>query len=196
MAKLASALALIVGIGIVSGVAVEAQAPKEPPAGPPGPGMVIPPFVRDGLKLSQQQDQQVAQLEQDVKARLKKILTDIQMGLFEEAMRQGPGDGPPKGAPGNAQGGAGAKQGGPPGGPPGPGMGPPSLVVPPFVVGKLQLKQQQSKQIAELDRSVQTSLNKILTPAQSRQFLELLRQGPGKNGPGKPPDGKGQAPPN
>jgi hypothetical protein len=139
--------------------------------------MVIPPFVRDGLQLSQKQEQQITLLEQDVKSRLKKILTDVQMGLFEEAMRQGPGDGPPKGKPGNP----------PQGGPPAPGMGPPSLVIPPFVQGKLQLTQQQTRQIAELDRSVQAGLGKILSSTQARQFLELLRQGPGKR-----PDGKGR----
>src|SRR5262245_31967486 len=90
MTKSTLALFLIIGMVALGGAAARSQPPKEPPS-PPGPGMVIPPFVREGLQLSQQQERQVATLEQDVKVRLKKILTDIQMGLFEESMRQGPG---------------------------------------------------------------------------------------------------------
>src|SRR5262249_25793054 len=108
-----------------------AQPPKGPP---PEPGTVLPPFAREPLKLTQDQQRQVAELERDMKARLPKVLTPAQMKQFSDTMRQGPGkDGPPKGPP--------------------PGMGEPGLVVPPFVRDKLQLQGKQAQQIDELEKT-------------------------------------------
>lgn len=171
------------------------QEPKGPPM-PPEPGSVIPPFVRDPLKLTPQQEKAVGTLETDVKGKLKKILTDVQMGLFNEALRMppggpgGPGGGGQQG--GGPQGGQGKGQpkGGPQGQQGGMPMGPPGLVVPPHVYGKLQLNQTQPRQIAELERYAQGNLFRILTPTQQKTFFEELRKGPprmdgkdGKDGP-------------
>ncbi len=89
-----------------------------PNDGPPGggegarpePGTVIPPFVRDQLQLTDDQKKKIADLESDVKGKLKKILTDDQIKTFEEAMHRGPPgmdgnrNGPPEGkGPPNGQ---------------------------------------------------------------------------------------------
>ncbi len=59
---------------------------------PPRPtlGSVIPPFARDRLGLSVEQQRQIADLEKEVKARLTSILTDEQRRQLEQIMRQGP----------------------------------------------------------------------------------------------------------
>lgn len=64
--------------------------------GPPGkgdrpePGSVLPPFVRDQLQLTDDQMKKIAELESDVKTKLKRILTDDQMKQFEDLMHRGP----------------------------------------------------------------------------------------------------------
>jgi hypothetical protein len=76
---------------------------------------LIPPFVQDKLELTDDQKKQIADLEQEVKAKLSKILTPEQMKTLEEARpprRGGPGGGQGQG-PG---GGGGQGQGGGPGG--------------------------------------------------------------------------------
>jgi Spy/CpxP family protein refolding chaperone len=80
--------------------------------GPGGPGgmrpfelgRVLPPFVKDQLNLTEDQEKQLADLEKDVKAKLTKILTADQQKQLQE-MR------PPRGGPGGPGG-----EGGPPGG--------------------------------------------------------------------------------
>jgi hypothetical protein len=98
---LAGALVMLLGGLFV----LWAQPPGErdrPPArrdGPPPrfePGMVLPPFVRDDLKLTKDQQKQLADLEKDVRERLLKILTPEQRRLLENHHPPGPG-GPPRG---------------------------------------------------------------------------------------------------
>ena len=69
-------------------------------------GKVLPPFAREELNLTDEQQKQLAELEREVKAKLEKILTAEQKKMLEELRPPGP---PPAG----------------PGGPP-PGGGPPS----------------------------------------------------------------------
>ncbi len=62
-----------------------------PGGGPrPEPGTVLPPFVRDQLQLTDDQKKKIADLESDVKAKLKNILTDDQMKKVEDLMQRGP----------------------------------------------------------------------------------------------------------
>ncbi len=70
--------------------------------GPKGKGdrlLVMPPFVRDKLELTKEQEKQLAELDREVRAKLKKILTPQQHKQMEEALRRGPG-GPPGRGPG------------------------------------------------------------------------------------------------
>jgi hypothetical protein len=89
---------------------------KGGPGGGPGRfelGRVLPPFVREQLELTPDQEKQIDALEKDVKAKLTKILTADQVKQLENMRpgRGGPG-GPPGGGPG-----------GPPGGDDGPPQG-------------------------------------------------------------------------
>jgi Spy/CpxP family protein refolding chaperone len=71
--------------------------------GPPPfePGKVLPPFIREGLDLTEEQQRQLQDLEREVKRRLLQILTPEQKAKLEELRlrrppdKKGPGgDGP------------------------------------------------------------------------------------------------------
>ncbi len=104
----------------------------------------------------------------------------------------GPGGGP--GGPGGGPGGRGDRGPGGPGGPGGRGPGGAMLgqVLPDFAQDALKLKDDQKKQIAELQKEVEAKLNKILTDDQKKQFKEM-KDNPGRGGPGGPggPGGRG-----
>ena len=89
-----------------------------PPGGPGGPGLrLLPRGAQETLKLTADQQKQVADLEADVKAKLEKILTPEQLEQLKQIRppqgQRGPGA--PQGGPGAQQGGPGGQQGGPPG---------------------------------------------------------------------------------
>jgi hypothetical protein len=78
------------------------------------------------------------------------------------------------------------------GGPPRPGQ-----VLPEFMQSQLDLTADQKKELAELQKQVDTRLAKILTADQNRQLKTMARPGPGGFGPpgggGRPPeDGPGR----
>ena len=58
------------------------------PGGPggfrPQPGQVMPPFVQEALKLTDEQKAQIADIQKDVEARLAKVLTEDQKKQLEE----------------------------------------------------------------------------------------------------------------
>ena len=67
-----------------------------PPGGPPPrPGEILPGFVQDELQLTRRQRAQLEKLQQDVDARLAKILTEEQRERLNEMSRRGPGGPPP-----------------------------------------------------------------------------------------------------
>jgi len=72
--------------------------------GPPGfaPGKVLPPFARDQLDLTAEQEKQLEELEAEVKRKLDKILTDEQKKKLANLRPPMGKDGPPPkgGAPG------------------------------------------------------------------------------------------------
>src|SRR5580704_5145792 len=53
-------------------------------------GKVLPPFVRDELELTEEQVEQIADLEREVHDKLAKILTAKQQKLVEEMVPKGP----------------------------------------------------------------------------------------------------------
>ncbi len=109
---------LIVGLCVMSAMS---QPPEGRPKGPPGKGgpprfelgHVLPPFVRDEIHLTPEQEKQIEALEREVMQKLSKILTAEQRKKIE-SIRPPRFDGPP---PGGRRG-----KGGPPakdkGGPP------------------------------------------------------------------------------
>src|SRR5437763_9252935 len=68
--------------------------------GPPQPGQVLPGFLQDELKLTDEQKKQVAELQKDVDTRLEKILTAEQTRQLKEMRERGPGGRPGAGRAG------------------------------------------------------------------------------------------------
>jgi EF hand len=94
--------------------------------GPPEPGQILPGFLQDRLKLSDEQKRQVADLQKEVDARLDKILTGEQKRMLKEMRQRVPGGfGPPGGDRGRGRFGPPRSDDRPGNGPPGPG-GPPN----------------------------------------------------------------------
>lgn len=105
------------------------------PGGPGGPGgfgrppmigQLLPPFLADQLKLTDDQKKQLEELQKSTEATLDKLLTDDQRKQLKEMKERGPGRGGFPGGPGGGRGGRGGPGGGPggPGGPGGGGRGP------------------------------------------------------------------------
>jgi EF hand len=76
--------------------------PGGPGMGPPRPGEILPPFLRQRLELSAAQEKQIAELQKEVDARLEKILSADQREQLKEMRSRGPGGfgRPPGGGPG------------------------------------------------------------------------------------------------
>jgi hypothetical protein len=104
---------------------------------------------------------------------------------------------------------SGGRQGGfgPPGGPGGPPGGPPSRLgsgaigpprpgqlLPPFLQDRLKLTAEQKKQLEELQKEIDSKLDKILTEEQRNQLKEM-RGGFGPRVPGSPPGRRPGGPP-
>ncbi|HEX4608383.1 MAG TPA: hypothetical protein VH092_09265, partial [Urbifossiella sp.] len=95
-------------------------------------GVVLPPFAQDELNLTPDQKTQLAAIEDDVKAKLEKLLTDEQKKRLEAVRPPGGGKGGfpgGQGFPGGGKGGfpGGGGKGGFPGGDKGGKGGPPSV---------------------------------------------------------------------
>src|SRR4029077_8613344 len=122
---------MALGLSAVVLTVVSAQPPDGPPGkgggnkgakagqrGGPGGGVhLIPPFVRDSLNLTDDQQKQIADLEKEATDKLAKILTADQMKQLKDARppRGGPDGGPP-GGDDQRRGPGGKGKGGPPGG--------------------------------------------------------------------------------
>ncbi len=59
--------------------------------GPPQPGQILPPHLRESLNLSAEQRKQLDELQRDVDSRLSKILTEEQRRQLQESRQRGPG---------------------------------------------------------------------------------------------------------
>jgi EF hand len=59
--------------------------------GPPRPGEILPPMLRERLQLTREQSRQVDALQKDVDAKLAKILNHDQKKQLEEMRSRGPG---------------------------------------------------------------------------------------------------------
>jgi hypothetical protein len=100
------------------------------------------------------------------------------------AARTGPDRGPGRpGGPGRGPGFPGRGPGGF-GGPPQPGQ-----ILAPFLRERLNLTAEQKKKLDELQKEVDSNLDKILTEEQKKQLKEMRERGPGGRGPGGPPPG-------
>ncbi len=100
-------------------------------------------------------------------------------GGFGGGFPGGPGGGPGRGGPGGGRGGFG----------PG-GFAPPGQLLPPFLQDRLNLTDEQKKQLEALQQDVDGKLDKILTDEQRKQYKEM-REGFGRGGRGGPGGGRG-----
>ncbi len=91
---------------------------------------------------------------------------------------RGPGDRPPGDRPPPGDRGPGDRG---PGGPPQPGQ-----VLSPRLQETLKLTDKQKKQLEDLQKEVESKLDKILTDDQKKQLKEMRERGPGRPGPGGP----------
>jgi hypothetical protein len=82
--------------------------------GPPQPGQVLPPMLRERLNLSADQTKQLDELQKEVDEKLAKILSDDQKRQLQEMRQRGPGGGF---GGGRGAGGGGGSGSGPRGGP-------------------------------------------------------------------------------
>ncbi len=130
------------------------------PGGRPRPGQILPPFVRDALKLTDDQQKQVDEIQKGIAEQLTKLLTDEQTKQLKEAK---PGFGP---------GGFGT--------PP-----PPGQIMTPFLQARLKLTDQQKEQLQGLQKDTDTQLDKLLKEEQRKQ-LRGMRRFAGGFGPGGP----------
>ena len=76
------------------------------PGGPggrmmPQPGVLLPSFLQEALKMTAEQKKQVEELQKEVDAKLAKILTADQLKQLKEMKDRGPGGPPGKGKGGN-----------------------------------------------------------------------------------------------
>lgn len=164
------------------------------------PGELFPPFLRDILQMTDQQQTKLAVLQQRTQADVQKLLTKEQMAQLDRPMPFGP-SGPPNdrgmGPRGdrNTAGDRGARgnfrRPGVPAGlvPPRPGE-----VIPARIVESLKLSQDQTVQLAKLQKQVDAEVATILTKAQRTQLDAMQKQmvnGPGFGPPGFGPPGFG-----
>jgi hypothetical protein len=134
------------------------------PPGRPQPGQILPPFLQDMLKLTDAQKEKVGKLQKDISGKLDKILSGDQKKQFADAK---PGFGPGGFGP-----------------PPAPGQ-----IMSPFLQAKLKLADDQKKQMTNLQKETDSTLDKILAGDQKKQ-LKAMAAGPGPGmfgfGPGGP----------
>jgi hypothetical protein len=89
------------------------------------------------------------------------------------------------------KGGPGGK-GGFPGGPGGPGGGgfmrggAPGQIMPEFIAAQLKLTDEQKKSFADLQKEVDSKIEKILNEEQNKQLKDMKERRPGQGGPGGP----------
>jgi hypothetical protein len=137
--------------------------------GPPRPAVVLAGFLQDMMGLSAAQKKKVDSLQKTVDETLEKVLTDAQKKQLRERSAPGPG-------------GFGALS------PPGQLMSVATQVI-------LKPTAEQKTQLTDLQKSVDGTLEKVLTEDQKKQFKQMradfTRGGPpgGPGGPGGPPPG-------
>ena len=128
--------------------------------GPPQPGELLPSFVQDRLKMSDEQKKQLKDFEDTVAKKLDKILTREQLDEYKDSR---PGFGPGFGGPPKA-----------------------GQVIPSFVRDKLKLGDDQNKEVAVLQREADQKLEKLLNGDQRKQLKDFAGGGFGPGGPGGP----------
>jgi outer membrane protein assembly factor BamB len=140
----------------------------------PGPSYGAPIVVGEHLFVASDPGDLLCVRRSDGKVLWQKSLADIQAPGASRGGRRGPGPG------GFGPGGFGR-----PGGASQPGQ-----VLPAGIQERLQLTEEQKKQLADLQKEIDGKLGTILTDEQKKQ-LKDMQQGGGRGGPGGPGGGRG-----
>jgi hypothetical protein len=124
------------------------------------------PFIQDQLKMTADQKKQLADFQKELTAKLDMLLTEEQKKEQSKPQGGGPGG---RGGPGN--------------------MPQPGQVMPPAQQGALKLTADQRKQLRELQKEADDTLDKLLAADQKKQLKEM-RANPGRiAAPGGGPPG-------
>jgi hypothetical protein len=134
--------------------------------GPPQPGQILPGFLQDRMKLTDDQKKQLAEFQMKVTDKLDKILSEEQNKHLKDAK---PGFGP---------GGFGA-------------LPKPGELMTPFIQAKLKLADDQKKRMEELQKEVDGKLDRLLADEQKKQLKDIRAGGFGPGMFGGPPGGPG-----
>jgi hypothetical protein len=120
-------------------------------------GQILSSFLQDMMQLTDQQKTQLEGFQKEISEKLDKLLTDEQKKQLKEPQGFGPG------------GFASFPQ--------------PGQLMSPTLQARLKLAADQKKQMEELQKDVDASLDKLLNEDQKKQLKEM-RQGFGRGGPG------------
>jgi hypothetical protein len=120
--------------------------------GPPVPGQILPSFIQDSLKLTEEQKKNLGEFQKEVSGKLDKILTEDQTKQFKDFK------------PGFGGGGFGA-------------LPQPGQLMSPFLQTRLKLSDEQKKQTDGLQKEVDAKLDKLLAEDQKKQLKELRSAG-------------------
>jgi outer membrane protein assembly factor BamB len=138
---------------------------------PPQPGQIMPAFFQERFNLTPEQKEQVDKIQNDVDAKLARLLTDEQKSQLKDSPQGGRGGGGP-GAFGR---------------PPQPGQ-----ILSQPVQETLKLNAEQKQQLDALQKDVDSRLAKLLTDEQNNQLKEMRDMfGRGPGGPGGFGGGRG-----
>jgi Arylsulfotransferase (ASST) len=136
--------------------------------GPPRPGQVLPRFLQDMLGLSDQQKKEIDALEKNIETKLDTLLTADQNETLRQRSMPGPGN-------------FGA-------------MPPPGQIMSVSTQVVLKATAEQKTQLTDLQKTVEATLEKVMTADQRKQLKQTIadfaRGGP-PGGPGGPPGGPG-----
>jgi hypothetical protein len=136
------------------------------PGAPPQLGQLMMPFLQDQLKMTAEQKKQLAGFQNELMARLDKLLTEEQKQQLKKPPAGGPGG---RGGPGN--------------------MPQPGQILSPAQQGVLKLTADQRKQLRDLQKEADDKLDMILVADQKKQFKEI------RANPGRAAGGRGFGPP-
>jgi hypothetical protein len=133
---------------------------------PPRPGELFPAFLQQALQMTDEQKESLAKLQEEVDAKVAKLLTEEQRETFEQ---------PPVfgfGGPGGQRRAAAPRVG---------------EVISSFIVDSLELTEEQTKDLEEMQKHVDAEVAKLLTDEQKTQ-IKTMEEGMARGFGFGPPD--------
>jgi len=139
------------------------------PGGRPRPGLILPPFLQEALKMTPEQKKNLDGLQKEADAKLEEILTDLQNKQLKN-LRETFGPRMPGGS----------------GGPPRPGQ-----IMPPFMQDLVKMTPKQKEKLQEFQTESDARLDTILADEQKQQIKAMREEFDRSSSGGSPADGFG-----